>query len=79
MLNLYRGFFGKLLHQAEGFRCQCSGVSQTAGLKAAGLINKRKLRNVEHRTSNIEHRIKEFYRFKSRLQTAPTRTLNEET
>jgi hypothetical protein len=29
-----------MLHEKEGFRCQCSGVSQAVGLKNGQLIEK---------------------------------------
>jgi len=45
--------------EMKGFRIQVSGVSETAG-PVAQFDRKKKLINVEHRTSNIEFGILSF-------------------
>jgi hypothetical protein len=48
---------------------EVSGVSAASG-RERPVKSKKKLMNIEHRTSNIEHRINVFYPFYKRLSEA---------
>jgi hypothetical protein len=51
----YRPGSYKFLGLGQGY--QCSGVSPAVGQKKRPVKSKKKLMNIEHRTSNVQHRI----------------------